>query len=310
MQTRKLGKSTLELAPLVFGGNVFGWTIDERASFRLLDAFTDNGFNSIDTASTYSTWKEGNKGGESETIIGNWLKQRGGRDRVLIFTKLGSTTSEGTKGLKKDHVIRETERSLKRLRTDYVDLMFSHKDDPDTAPQETLEAYQQLIRQGKIRYIGASNFKPERIEESLQTALEKELPQYVAIQPEYNMYDRDFEKTDEGVVTKYDLGVVTYYSLASGFLSGKYKSGTELQEGERFKAVKQYLNDRGNRIIKGLEEMSAATGYPVATLALAWILKNPLVTAPIASATKMSQLNELMKIAELDVKALDFGELA
>lgn len=308
MEKRKLGKSDLMIVPFVFGGNVFGWTIDEPVSFDLLDAFVDNGFNSIDTASTYSRWKKGNKGGESETIIGNWLKRRGSRDDVLIFTKVGSTTFENTKGLKKDHIISETEKSLKRLDTDYVDLMFSHKDDLSTAPQETLEAYHQLIQQGKVRYIGASNFTPERIEESMKTSLEHNLPEYIAIQPEYNMYDRDFEKTDAEVVKKYDLGVVTYYSLASGFLSGKYKSDEQVEGSARQKSVEKYMNDRGRRMIAQLEKMSAQTGYPIATLALAWILKNPLITAPIASATKISQLNELMKVRELDVSALNFGE--
>lgn len=308
MEKRKLGKSDLMLAPLVFGGNVFGWTIDEARSHELLDAFAAAGFNSIDTASTYPRWKKGSKGGESETIIGNWLRKSGKRNSMLIFTKIGSETFEGTRGLSKNHIIAETEKSLKRLQIDHIDLLFSHKDDPSTPPAETLSAYQQLIKEGKVRYIGASNFTPERIEESMTASVENGLPRYIAIQPKYNMYDRDFEQTDSKVVEKYDLGVVTYYSLASGFLTGKYKSDDDLEGRERSKTVSHYMNEKGRKIIQNLERLSRDTGNPISTLALAWILKNPLVTAPIASATNMDQLRELMRISDTGIAKVDFGD--
>lgn len=306
MEKRKLGKSDLMLAPLVFGGNVFGWTIDESTSFNLLDAFSEAGFNAIDTANTYSMWKKGNTGGESETIIGNWLKRSGKRKDMLIFTKVGSQMSDGTKGLSDKNIIEQAEKSLKRLQTDHIDLYFSHHDDLATSPEETMNAYQKLIKEGKVRYIGASNFKPERMEESMRISVEKELPQYVAIQPKYNMYDRDFEKTDVSVVEEFGLGVVTYWSLASGFLTGKYTSDDDLTGKTRHHAVKGYMDERGRGIIKELEKLSKETGNPISTLALAWILKNPLVTAPIASATSIDQLKDLMKISDTGISKVDF----
>ena len=214
MEKRKLGKSDLEIAPLVFGGNVFGWTVDEKKSFQLLDRFVEKGFNCIDTADVYSHWAEGNEGGESESIIGNWMKARGNRDKIIIATKVGSQMSPDKKGLSKKYILSEVEASLKRLQTDHIDLYQTHKDDPSTPIEETLEAYDQLIKEGKVRFIGASNLSPERLEKSLQISKEKSLPAYTTLQPNYNLYDREFENEYAELVKKYDLGVITYYSIS------------------------------------------------------------------------------------------------
>jgi len=298
---RKIGKSDLQVVPFVLGGNVFGWTADEKTSFEILDAYVDAGFDFIDTANVYSAWVPGNKGGESETIIGKWLKKTGKRDKVILSTKVGAKIAEGHEGLKKDYILREIDESLKRLNTDYVDLYFSHYDNGETPVIETLEAYNKLIKEGKVRYIGASNVTPERISESLKTSRENSLAEYICMQPEYNLYDREnYEENYESLAAEYDLGVITYYSLASGFLTGKYKSESDLKQSQRGGNIKKYLDDRGVRIIQALTETATQYNATPAQIALAWLLARPSVTAPIASVSKMSQL-DILKCVDIDL---------
>ncbi|MFD2247002.1 aldo/keto reductase [Pontibacter ruber] len=302
MEKRKLGKSGIEIAPLVFGGNVFGWTADEQTSFRLLDAFVEAGFNCIDTANVYSVWAPGNKGGESETIIGKWLRNRSDRDRIIIATKVGGQMGDGKKGLAKDYIRQEVEASLKRLQTDYIDLYQSHYDDPSTPIEETLEAYGQLIREGKVRAIGASNFSGERLEQALKASEQNGLPRYESFQPEYNLYDReDYEREIEPICTRYGLGVISYYALASGFLTGKYRSEDDLGKSPRGQGVKNYLNERGFRILKALDEVAEQYNTTPASVSIAWLMGRPSITAPIASATKLEQLHDLAKAAQLNL---------
>src|ERR1043165_3570496 len=286
MLKRKLGNSGLEVAPLAFGGNVFGWTIDEETSFRLLDAFTDSGFNLIDTADVYSRWAEGNTGGESETIIGNWLKRTGKRDQVIIATKVGMDMGEGRKGLSRAHILRSVDESLKRLQTDYIDLYQSHQDDPETLLEETLKTYAQLIEQGKVKAIGASNFSAERLAQALKLSEENGLPRYESLQPLYNLYSREeYERELEPLCLEKNVGVINYYALASGFLTGKYRSESDLQKSPRGAGVKKYLNERGFRILKALDEVAARYNSTPAQIALAWLIARPGITAPIATPT-------------------------
>jgi aryl-alcohol dehydrogenase-like predicted oxidoreductase len=300
VEKRNVGHSRLKAAPLAFGGNVFGWTADEKTSFSLLDAFVDADCNLVDTADVYSHWVPGHKGGESETIIGKWLKQSGKRDKVIIATKVGMEMEPGKKGLSRAHIQSSVEDSLRRLQTDYIDLYFSHKDDPDVPIEETLDAYAQLIRQGKIRVIGASNYSAERLEEALQISERNDLPAYECLEPEYNLYDRaDYEKNLEPICMKYGLGVISYFSLASGFLTGKYRSEADLAKSPRGQMVKRYLNERGFRIIDALEQVARRYGTTPASVAIAWLVARPSVTAAIASATSVRQLNELVRAAEL-----------
>jgi len=292
---RKLGNSGLEIAPIVFGGNVFGWTADESTSFQLLDAFIAAGFNAVDTADVYSKWVPGNKGGESETIIGKWLKRTGTRARVIIATKVGSEMGPGKKGLSKKYILAAVEDSLQRLQTDYIDLYQSHVDDPDTPPEETLEAYAQLIQQGKVRAIGASNYTAKRLVEALQISKKKSLPRYESLQPLYNLYDRaDFEAELGPLCLRENIGVIPYFSLASGFLAGKYRSEADLANRPRGSFVKKYLNERGYKILAALDQVAKTHGATPTQVAIAWLLAQPSVTAPIASATNLNQLNELL----------------
>lgn len=301
MKRRRLGNSELEVAPLAFGGNVFGWTVDERTSFELLDAFVGAGFNLIDTADAYSSWAPGNTGGESEAIIGKWLKAGGRRDEVIVATKVG-WEMRGEKGLSKAYILRSAEDSLRRLQTDYIDLYQSHKDDPSTPIDETLEAYAELIRQGKVRVIGASNYSADRLGESLLTSEQRGLPRYESLQPLYNLYDRAaFEAELEPLCMEKNVGVISYYSLASGFLSGKYRSEADLGKSPRGGGVKKYLNERGLRILKALDEVSERQGTTPARVALAWLIARPSVTAPIASATSLEQLNDLLEATRLEL---------
>ena len=289
----------MEIAPLAFGGNVFGWTIDEKTSFEILDAFVAAGFNFIDTANVYSRWKPGNEGGESETIIGNWMKARGNRGQVIIATKVGGEMANG-KGLSKKYIQQAVEESLKRLQTDYIDLYQSHYDDPETRQEETLEAYAELIKAGKVRAIGASNFSPERLEEALKISLENDLPRYETLQPEYNLYARaGYENALEPICRQNKLGVIPYFSLASGFLTGKYRSESDLNKSQRGGGMHKYLNERGFRILKALDEVSAELQATPAQVALAWLIHRPSITAPIASATSLTQLKDLTKAADL-----------
>ncbi len=302
LHMRKLGNSGLEIAPFALGGNVFGWTVDEPTAFKILDAFVDAGFNLIDTADTYSRWVTGNRGGESETIIGKWLKAGGKRHKVVIATKVGSEMGAGKKGLSKAYILRAAGDSLKRLQTDYLDLYQSHRDDPDTPLEETLDAYAQLMREGKIRVIGASNYTAERLREALGISERHGLPAYQSLQPRYNLYDRaEYEQELGPLCRDKGLGVITYYSLASGFLTGKYRSEMDLSKSIRGQGVKLYLNERGYRILKALDGVSAQYHSTPASVALAWLMAQPGITAPIASATSVGQLNDLIGATALDL---------
>ncbi|ALD20378.1 aldo/keto reductase [Hymenobacter sp. DG25A] len=311
MQQRELGRSGLHIAPLVLGGNVFGWTADEATSFQILDAFVAGGGNAIDTADGYSVWVPGHVGGESETVIGKWLKQRGRRDDVVIATKVGWEVNTENKGLAKNYILRAVEGSLKRLQTDYIDLYQSHKDDPTVPVEETLEAYAQLVKEGKVRAIGASNFSAERLRESLAASEAHGFPRYQSLQPLYNLYDRaEFEKELLPLCRQENIGVIPYYGLASGFLTGKYRSAADLQKSPRGGGVGQkYLNERGLRILKGLDAVAARQQATPAQVALAWIMAQPGLTAPIASATSVAQLHELLPALQLQLSAEDVATL-
>jgi aryl-alcohol dehydrogenase-like predicted oxidoreductase len=304
MEKRQLGSSDLRVYPITFGGNVFGWTIDQKTSFEILDAFTGAGFNFIDTADVYSRWAPGNKGGESETIIGNWLKKNGNRDKVVIATKVGSDMGDGKKGLKKKYILQAVEDSLKRLKTDYIDLYQTHFDDEGTPVEETLEAYQQLIAEGKVRYIGASNMSPERLRESLDAAAEKGLPRYETFQPHYNLLEREkFENGLEPLCLGNGLGVIPYFSLASGFLTGKYRTKADLGKSVRGGDMDKHFNERGLKILAVLDEVSKQLNTTPATVALAWLIHRPSITAPIVSATSLKQLDSIIKAPDLEITA-------
>ncbi len=307
MEKRSLGKSSLDVAPIALGGNVFGWTIDDKKSFEILDGFVGAGFNLNDTANTYSRWKEGNTGGESETIIGNWIKQRNNRSKVIIATKVGGDMGNG-KSISKKNILTCAEQSLKRLQTDYIDLYQTHWDDNETPVEETLSAYQQLISEGKVKYIGASNLSPQRLLASLEVSDKMGLPRYETFQPEYNLYAREkFERELEKICTDHNLGVITYYSLAAGFLTGKYRSNSDAIKSARGESNKKYLNERGIRILEALDRESAKYNTSQASIAIAWLIARPSVTAPIASVTTLAQLDELVKSVEveLDTDSID-----
>ncbi|MBG7425204.1 aldo/keto reductase [Pseudomonas aeruginosa] len=300
MTTRKLGNSGLEIPALVFGGNVFGWTADESTSFRLLDALLDAGLNCIDTADVYSRWVPGHQGGESETLIGKWLKRTGKRDRVVIASKVGMDMGNGHKGLSAAYIEQALERSLRRLQTDYLDLYQSHTDDPHTDLEETLSTYGELIKKGKVRVIGASNYDARRLLEARQVSARLNLPSYQSLQPEYNLYDRaDYETNLEPTVEELGIGVISYYSLASGFLSGKYRSQADTAGQARGEKVKGYLNERGVAILAALDEVAEQYNANPTQVALAWLIARPTVTAPIASATSLEQLDDLIAATHL-----------
>ncbi len=311
MKLRALGKTGMEIAPLVFGGNVFGWTVDEARSFELLDAFVDAGFNAIDTADVYSRWVSGHTGGESETIIGRWLKARPGRrEQVLLFTKVGGDMGSG-RSLGARWIEKAVEDSLKRLATDVIDLYQSHWPDPATPHEETLRAYERLLKAGKVRAIGCSNFSAEQLAASLVAAREHGLPAYQTLQPEYNLVDRaSYDGPLRDLALREGLGVITYYSLASGFLSGKYRSEADLKQSARGRGVAKYLAPRGLRILDALDQVGARFDAKPAEVALAWLMQRDGVTAPIASATSVEQLKSFAKAATLvlspdDVRTLD-----
>lgn len=302
MKKRQLGKSAIEVAPLMLGGNVFGWTADEATSFKILDAFVDAGLDFIDTADSYSTWVPGHQGGESEAILGNWFRRSGKRDKVVIATKVGSEIPGQGKGLSRTWIMRQAEASLQRLQTDHIDLYQSHRDDPNTPVDETLEAYAQLIQQGKVRVIGCSNFTVERTNESLAASRKHGWPRYESLQPHYNLFERAaYETTLEPLALQENLGVVPYYSLASGFLTGKYRSQDDLTKSPRGQAVKKYLNDRGFRILQALDQVAERHHAKPSQVALAWLMARPSITAPIASATSVEQLNELVGATRLEL---------
>ncbi|GAA3917864.1 aldo/keto reductase [Hymenobacter algoricola] len=312
MQKRTLGKSELQLAPLVLGGNVFGWTADEATSFRILDAFVAGGGNAIDTADGYSVWVPGHVGGESETIIGKWLRQRGRRDDVILATKVGWEVNPENKGLGKDYIRRAVEGSLRRLQTDYIDLYQSHKDDPATPVEETLGAYAGLVQAGKVRVIGASNFTAARLRESLAASRQHGLPRYESLQPLYNLYDRtEFEHDLLPLVREEQIGVIPYYGLAAGFLTGKYRTEQDLQKSPRGGGVGQkYLNEKGLRLLQALDAVAARRQATPAQVALAWLMAQPGLTAPIASATSPGQVTELLQAAELRLTPDDLQALS
>jgi aryl-alcohol dehydrogenase-like predicted oxidoreductase len=302
MLKRKLGNTGLEVAPLALGTNVFGWTIDEPQSFRILDCFVDAGLNLVDTADVYSRWKPGNSGGESETIIGNWLKSSGKRNKIILATKVGSDMGDGKKGLSKKYIIQAVEASLKRLQTDHIDLYQSHFDDGVTPVEETMEAYYELVKAGKVYSVGASNISVERLKESISASNDQDFPAYQTLQPLYNLYDRDlYEREYEPVCIDKGLGVICYYSLASGFLTGKYRSEADLAKSVRGQGISKYLDKKGMDILKYLDEKSQEHNATPAAIALAWLMARPSVTAPIASANTVEQLNELIKATEINL---------
>jgi aryl-alcohol dehydrogenase-like predicted oxidoreductase len=311
MDLRQLGHSDIRIAPLMLGGNVFGWNVDEATSFALLDAFVDAGFNGIDTADTYSRWAPGHNGGESEIVIGNWLKQTGKRDRVVIATKVGNDMGEG-RNVRKDYILRAAEACLQRLQVDCIDLLQTHFDDEATPVEETLAAYAQLIAQGKVRAIGASNMSVARLQASLAASRQLGIPRYESLQPLYNLYDRmNFESDYAPLCRAAGLGVITYYSLAAGFLTGKYRSAADTaKSAARGGRMKEYLNARGIRILAVLDAVAGRHGATPAQVSLAWLIARPGVTAPIASATSLKQFEEIMlaprlKLGRDDIAALD-----
>jgi len=300
MEKRKLGKSELEVTPFSFGGNVFGWTADEATSFKLLDAFVEAGGNFIDTADVYARWLPPHEGGQSETILGKWLKRRSDRAQLVIATKVGSDMGARGKGLSRKHILQSVDDSLRRLQTDYIDLYQPHRDDEETPQEETLETYARLISQGKVRAIGASNFSAARLSRSLQISKQNGFPRYESLQPLYNLYDReDYEQDLEPLCREEGLGVITYSSLASGFLTGKYRSEQDLGSRARGGSIKRFLNERGFRILSAVDKVAKGYDATAAQVSLAWLIARPSITAPIASATSIEQLNELLRATTL-----------
>ena len=310
MQNRQLGTSSLEVSPLCFGCNVFGWTADEEMSFRLLDGWLDAGFNFYDTADVYSRWHDGNEGGESETIMGKWLASRGGRDKIVLATKFGMDMGDGKVGLSPEYMVRAVEDSLRRLQTDYIDLYQSHKDDENTPVDATLEAYAKLIEQGKVREIGASNFSATRMKEALDASETKGLPRYQSLQPLYSLVERDtFEGDLEDLCAAENVGVIGFYSLASGFLTGKYRSKADMEGRIRAPRVEKYVTEDGFRVLDALDAVAKKHNAKMGQVALAWLMARPSVTSPIASATNMDQLAELTATVELSLDADDIAKI-
>jgi aryl-alcohol dehydrogenase-like predicted oxidoreductase len=310
MEKRRLGRSDLMVSPLCLGGNVFGWTADEATSFKVLDAYADAGLNFIDTADVYSTWVPGHKGGESEVIIGKWMKARGNRGKLVIATKVGSEMGPNQKGLSKSYIGSAVEASLQRLQTDYIDLYQSHRDDLDTPQQETLGAYEELIRDGKVRAIGASNFTAARLKEALDISAELGLPRYESLQPKYNLSDRaEYEAELEPLCRREEIGVIPYYGLASGFLTGKYRSDADFGKSVRGGRMAAYLDDRGRRILAALDAVAARKNATPAQIALAWLMARPGITAPIASATSVEQIRDLVQATKVLLDNDDIAQL-
>ncbi|APG59687.1 aldo/keto reductase [Christiangramia salexigens] len=308
---KKLGNTDLQTPPIIFGGNVFGWTLDEKESFRMLDQLLDLGFNMIDTADVYSRWAKGNPGGESERIIGNYFKARNNRDKITLITKVGSSMIQGGKAdISRDHILKAAEDSLRRLQTDHIDLYFTHKDDKTTPVEETLGAYQTLIKQGKLRYIGASNLSAERLKLSLEASSNHSLPKYEVIQPEYNLLVRDkFEGEIRDLCRDYNLGVTGYFSLASGFLTGKYKSLDQISGTERERFLKNYFNDKGLRVLQAVKNIAEKHKISASAIALKWIMQRPYISAPIASATKPEHLNSFKEALKTELDQEDMQRL-
>ncbi len=311
-KTRQLGDSGIQVPRLTFGGNVFGWTVDEKTSFSLLDALVERGLFFIDTADVYSRWVPGNQGGESETIIGKWLKKSGKRERIVLATKVGMELSPEKTGLKPVYIRQAVEDSLRRLQTDVIDLYQAHRDDEETPLLDSLQAFDSLIKEGKVRAIGASNYSAKRLQEALEISKKNGLARYETLQPEYNLYDRqEYEGELEKVAVKHGLGVINYYSLASGFLSGKYKKPEDASKSARGPSiVEKYLNERGKRIIEALEDVAASHDVSATQVALAWQIARPSITAPIVSATSLQQLEELVQATQLELSKQEIEELS
>ncbi len=310
MNYRNLGKSDIKVSPINLGGNVFGWTLNEQESFNILDAFADAGFNFIDTADMYSTWLPGNIGGESESIIGKWMKLKGNRSNLIIATKLGADMGNGKAGLSAKYIKQAVEDSLKRLKTDYIDLYISHYDDPSTSIEETITAFNNLIKEGKVREIGASNLSPERIKSSIEFASNNNLKEYISIQPLYNLYDRHtFEQSYLPLAEDYNLAVTSYYALASGFLTGKYRSEADLHKSSRGQGIKRYLDDRGFKILSAMDKISDEINIPLSQIAIAWQLHKPFITSPIASATTIDQLNNIVASTTIKLNKEQLNQL-
>lgn len=306
---RRIGRSDIAISPLVLGGNVFGWTADKARSFALLDRFVEAGLETIDTADIYSAWASGNSGGESEAILGEWMQSRGNRQDIVLITKIGGEMG-GSKGLSAARIAQFAEDSLRRLRTDYIDVYFSHFFDPDTPQEETLAAYDALIRAGKVRIIGASNFDAEQTRAALDASAANNLPRYELLQPRYNLYDRgDFDGALRELAVAEELGVITYSSLASGFLTGKYRSQADLGQSPRGRGVARYLDERGLRILDALDAVAALHSAEMAEVALAWVIAQPGITAPIASATSVEQLESLVRAVALQLSAEEIASL-
>lgn len=310
--TRPLGDTGIQVPLLTFGGNVFGWTVDEKTAFSLLDALVEKGLFFIDTADVYSRWAPGNQGGESETIIGKWLKKSGKRDRIVLATKVGMEMSAEKTGLKPAYIRQAVEDSLRRLQTDTIDLYQAHRDDADTPLVDTLGAFDALIKAGKVRAIGASNYSAARLQEALAVSQQAGLARYQTLQPEYNLYDREpYESELEPVALQHGLGVINYYSLASGFLSGKYKKPEDAHKSARGQGiVEKYLTPRGKNIVESLEDVAASHDASATQVALAWQIARPSITAPIVSATSLAQLDELVKATQLTLSKQEIEELS
>jgi aryl-alcohol dehydrogenase-like predicted oxidoreductase len=310
MEKHKLGRSNIALPPVMFGGNVFGWTADEATSFKLLDACMDAGLNAIDTADVYSVWARGHQGGESEIVIGNWLKKRGKRDDVIIATKVGAQMGSGDKGLSRAWIMKEVDASLKRLQTDVIDLYQAHRDDPETPQEETMQAFADLVKAGKVRVLGASNFTADRLKSALEVSKAHNWPRYESLQPHYNLVERPaYEAELEPVCKAEQIGVINYYALAAGFLTGKYRSEADLGKSPRGGGVKKYLNGRGFAVLKALDQIAASHKATPAQVALAWLIARPSVTAPIASATSVDQLHDIIKASQLKLSAPEIAAL-
>jgi aryl-alcohol dehydrogenase-like predicted oxidoreductase len=305
MKKRLIKNTDLEIAPINFGGNVFGWTLDEKESFNILNKFTEGGFNFIDTADTYSWWVNG-KGGQSEEIIGKWMKERKNRQDIVLATKVGSETKEHGFDISKKHILKSVDESLKRLGTDYIDLYYTHFDDNKTPVEETLSAYDEIVKAGKVRYIAASNVSPERLIESFEVAEKNNFPKYVALQPHYNLVEREkFETEYAPLVEKFGLSVFPYWSLAAGFLTGKYRTEADFETTARGGGIKKYFDDKGKAVLAALDKVSEKHQSQPATVALAWLLANPLITAPIVSATSERQLQTIFDAPKLELDSED-----
>ncbi|PZU90217.1 MAG: alcohol dehydrogenase [Chryseobacterium sp.] len=305
MKKVNIKNTDLEIAPINFGGNVFGWTLDEKESFGILNKLTEGGFNFIDTADTYSWWVNG-KGGQSEEIIGKWMKERKNRQDIIIATKVGSETKEHGFDISKKHILKSVDESLKRLGTDHIDLYYTHFDDNKTPVEETLSAYDEIVKAGKVRYIAASNVSPERLIESFETAEKNNFPKYVALQPHYNLVEREkFETEYAPLVEKYGLSAFPYWSLAAGFLTGKYRTEADFETTARGGGIKKYFDDKGKAVLAALDKISEKHQSQPATIALAWLLANPLITAPIVSATSERQLQTIFDAPKLELDSED-----